>query len=297
MKNLTVFTPTYNRAYLLPRVYKSLKSQTSTDFIWMIVDDGSTDDTKSLVEQWQLENRVEIVYIYKKNEGMHSGHNTAYEEIITPFNVCIDSDDYMPPHAIEVIIRETAKIKDDPSFSGIIGLDALENGSLIGTKIPDHLEKVKLNELYVLHGVTGDKKLVYKTALMKQVPAYPIFEGEKFVPLDYKCLLLDQQYDLLPVNEVLVIVEYQDDGSSRNMLKQYRRHPKGFAFSRISRIDYGITLKERFRNAVHLVSSSFFTGDLTSWFLTKYTGLVIAAIPAGLLLNIYIRFKTNNYIK
>lgn len=297
MKNLTVFTPTYNRVHLLPRVYKSLQSQTTKDFIWMIVDDGSTDDTKSLVEQWQTENTVEIVYIFKKNEGMHSGHNVAYENITTPFNVCIDSDDYMPPDAVEIICRETEKIKDDPSFCGIIGLDALENRQLIGTQIPDHLDKVKLNELYLLHGVTGDKKLVYKTILMKQVPAYPIFEGEKFVPLDYKCLLLDQQYDLLPVNEVLVIVEYQDDGSSRNMLKQYRRHPRGFAFSRISRIDHGINLKERFRNAIHLVSSSFFSGDFTSWFHTKYTGLVITAIPAGLLLNIYIRLKTINYIK
>ena len=292
MKNLTVFTPTYNRAHLLPRVYESLKSQTSTDFIWLLVDDGSTDDTKSLVEQWQLENRVEIVYIYKKNEGMHSGHNTAYNNIKTPFNVCIDSDDYMPPHAVEVIIRATDKIKDDPSFSGIIGLDALEKGSLIGTKIPDHLEKVKLNELYLLHGVTGDKKLVYKTALMKQVPAYPIFEGEKFVPLDYKCLLLDQQYDLLPVNEVLVIVEYQEDGSSKNMLKQYRRHPKGFAFSRLSRIKYGVTYKERFKNAIHLVSCAIFSGNYSLLSKSDKPLLVLLAIPFGIVLNIFVRIRT-----
>lgn len=258
----------------------------------MIIDDGSTDDTKSLIKQWQLENRVEIIYIYKINQGMHSGHNVAYEKITTPFNVCIDSDDYMPPHAVEIIVREAKKIKDDPSFSGIIGLDALENGQLIGSKIPDHLEKIKLNELYLLHGVTGDKKLVYKTAFMKQVAAYPIFEGEKFVPLDYKCLLLDQQYDLLPVNEVLVIVEYQDDGSSRNMLKQYRRHPRGFAFSRISRINYGVTLKEKLKNSIHLVSSSFFTGNFASLFRTKHTGIVLASIPAGFFLNMYIRTKT-----
>ncbi|MCG2779428.1 MAG: glycosyltransferase family 2 protein [Weeksellaceae bacterium] len=292
MKTLAVFTPTYNRAHLLPRVYESLKKQTSKDFIWMIIDDGSTDGTELLVKQWQRENIIEIQYLYKKNEGMHSGHNVAYENILTPFNVCIDSDDYMPPHAVEIICREAAEIEDDLEFSGLIGLDALENGEIIGSKIPENLTRVKLNELYLLHGVSGDKKMVYKTELMKQVPPYPIFEGERLVPLDYKCLLLDQHYFLKPVNEVLVIVEYQDDGSTRNMLKQYRRHPRGFAFSRISRIDYGITLKEKARNAVHLVSSSLFVSEVSLWFKTKNTVLVLAAVPAGILLNLYIRLKT-----
>jgi len=292
MEILTVFTPTFNRAHLLPRVYESLKNQTSKDFLWMIIDDGSTDETKIMVKKWENEKIIEIVYIYKENEGMHSGHNVAYENIITPFNVCIDSDDYMPPRAVEIIIRETDKIKDDPSFSGIIGLDSLENGCLIGTKIPDHLEKIKLNELYLHHGVTGDKKLVYKTSHMQKVPPYPIFAGEKFVPLDYKCLLLDQKYDLLPVNEVLVIVEYQDDGSSRNMLKQYRRHPRGFAFSRISRIKYGATAKEKFKNAIHLVSSSIFLNDFSLLRSTVKPSVVFCAVPLGILLNIYIRLNT-----
>lgn len=292
MKNLTVFTPTYNRAHLLPRVYNSLKSQTSTDFLWMIIDDGSTDGTKLLVDKWQAENSVEIVYVYKKNEGMHSGHNVAYENITTPFNVCIDSDDYMPPRAVEIICSEVDKIKDDPTFSGIIGLDALESGDLIGTAIPEYLDRVKLNELYLVHGVSGDKKLVYKTAYMQNVPPYPIFEGEKFVPLDYKCLLLDQHYDLLPVNEVLVIVEYQEDGSSKNMLKQYRRHPQGFAFSRLSRIKYGVTYKERFKNAIHLVSCAIFSGNYALLFKSDKPLLVLLAIPFGIVLNIFIRIKT-----
>ena len=292
MKTLTVFTPTYNRAHLLPRVYESLKNQTSQNFIWMIVDDGSTDDTRMLVEQWQQENILEITYLYKENGGMHTGHNTAYTNIITPFNVCIDSDDYMPPQAVEIILREVKNIDGNPEYCGIIGLDATSDGAVIGTPIPAHLDKVKLNELYLLHGVTGDKKMVYRTDLMQSVPPYPEYKGEKFVPLDYKCLLLDQKYYLKPVNEVLVIVEYQDDGSTRNMLKQYRRHPRGFAFSRISRIDYGITMKEKLKNAVHLVSSSFFINDPSLWFKTKHTPLVLSAIPAGILLNLYIRLKT-----
>ena len=292
MKELTVFTPTYNRKLLLPRLYESLLNQTHKNFIWMVIDDGSTDGTKELVEEWQSEAHLEIIYFYKKNEGMHSAHNWAYERITTSWNTCIDSDDYMPPEAVEIIYKETKRITDDPSFFGIIGLDALENGELIGSSIPSHLTKVKLNELYLLHGVIGDKKLVYRTKYMQQVPSYPIFQGEKFVPLDYKSLLLDQKYDLLPVNKVLVVVEYQDDGSTRNMLKQYRRHPRGFAFSRISRIDYGVTFKEKLKNAVHLVSSIFFSKDFRSLFKSSHSLLVLAVIPAGALLNLYIRFHT-----
>lgn len=292
MKTLTVFTPTYNRAHLLPRVYASLKNQTCQDFVWMIVDDGSTDETRVLVEKWKQEEEVEIIYLYKENGGMHTGHNTAYAHIQTPFNTCIDSDDYMPPRAVKIIVKEVEAIKENPDFCGIIGLDALEDGSIIGTKLPEHLDRVKLNELYLLHNVRGDKKMVYKTALMQQVPPYPEFKGEKFVPLDYKCLLLDQQYVLKPVNEVLVIVEYQEDGSTKNMLKQYRRHPRGFAFSRISRIDYGVTLKEKVKNAIHLVSSSLFVNDFPLWFKTKHTPLVLMTVPLGVMLNIYIRLKT-----
>lgn len=292
MNSLTVFTPTYNRAHLLPRVYESLKNQTSNNFIWMVIDDGSTDATEELVRQWQREATFEIQYLYKSNEGMHSAHNVAYANITTPFNVCIDSDDYMPPDAVEVICLAAGKIVHDDEFCGLIGLDADCNNLVIGTKIPEELQKVKLNELYQLHRVKGDKKLVYKTEYIKQVPPYPVFAGEKFVPLDYKYLLLDQNYYLKPLNEMLVVVEYQEDGSTRNMLKQYRRHPKGFAFSRISRINYGITWKEKAKNAVHLVSSSLFVNDISLWFKTNHTALVLIAVPAGIVLNLYIRLKT-----
>ena len=292
MKKLTVFTPTYNRARLLPRVYCSLKQQTSKEFIWLIVDDGSTDGTEALVKKWQQEGVVEIQYLYKENGGMHTGHNAAYAYMTTPWNLCIDSDDFMPDNAVEVIIENIRKIENMPEYSGLIGLDATQDGKVIGTPIPDDLHKVHLNELYEIHGISGDKKLVYRTAYMRQVPPYPEYKNERLVPLDYKCLLLDQKYWLKPVNEVFCIVEYQDDGSTRNMLKQYRRHPKGFAFSRISRIDYGATFKEKARNAVHLVSCVLFTGDVGALFRSKNTPLVMAAIPAGLLLNLYIRLKT-----
>ena len=104
MKVLTVFTPTYNRAYCLHQCYESLVRQTCKDFVWMIIDDGSTDNTKDLVDQWLKNNLIDIEYIWQENQGMHGAHNTAYDSIKTELNVCIDSDDYMPDDAVEKII-------------------------------------------------------------------------------------------------------------------------------------------------------------------------------------------------
>ena len=290
MKSLTIFTPSYNRAYLLPQLYKSLCNQSNQDFVWLIVDDGSTDDTQSVVTSWQQENKIQIEYIFQANQGMHGAHNTAYDHIRTDFNVCIDSDDFMPDDAVAIILRECKNLEG--KFAGILGLDANKNEEIIGTAIPESLTTVKLNELYSLHKVKGDKKIVYRTEIVKKYPKYPLYEHERFVPLDYLYLLIDQDYYLKPINEVLCIVEYQLDGSSMNILKQYRNHPNGFAFSRVNRIKYGKTFKERFKNAIHLVSSALFAKDVSWVFKSDKLQLVLMALPMGILLNLYIRFKT-----
>ena len=292
MKKITVFTPTYNRAYCLHQVYDSLCRQSSQDFCWLIIDDGSIDTTKTLVETWISEGEIKIQYNFKENGGMHTGHNVAYELIETELNVCIDSDDFMPDNAIELIINKWEQVKGDESIAGIVGLDIDKKGQVIGTKLPREIQKCTLSGLYQQHKVLGDKKLVYKTSVIKEYPLYPVFKGEKFVPLDYKCLLIDQDYDLALLNEPLIIVEYQPDGSTQNILKQYRDNPRGFAFSRVSRIKYGITFKERFKNMIHLVSSAIFLKDYKLLFSTSKIFLMLLAVPFGILLNLYIRFKS-----
>ena len=110
---LTVFTPAYNRAHTLTRTYESMCAQTCKDFIWLVVDDGSTDNTAGLVKQWQqADNGFEIVYVYKENGGMHTAHNTAYENIHTELNVCIDSDDNMTPDAVATILAKWRQVKE-----------------------------------------------------------------------------------------------------------------------------------------------------------------------------------------
>ena len=294
MKTITVFTPAYNRAYCLDQCYQSMVRQTNKDFLWLIIDDGSVDDTKSLVQSWIKENKIEVKYHYQENQGMHGAHNTAYTLINTELNTCIDSDDFMPDDAIEKILNNWKKIENNSKFAGLVGLDADKNAKIIGSKMPDDINETTLSEIYEKHRVKGDKKLVLKTEVVKQYPPYPIFEGERFVPLGYLYKLIDQDYKLLPINEVLCIVEYLEDGSSMNMLKQYRNHPKGFAFSRKSRMLLANNFKEEFKNAIHYVSSSIFTKN---WrFLNESPKKISTffAIPFGVLLNIYIRIKTKN---
>ena len=292
MKTLTVFTPTYNRAYCLNKCYESLINQSNQDFKWLIIDDGSTDDTESLVNSWIQENKIDIQYHYQSNLGMHGGHNAAYRLVETPLNVCIDSDDAMGEEAVQKILDTWQIIKGDDKYAGIVGLDADPSGKIIGTKMPEDLKETTLYELYHEHKVQGDKKLVYRTEVVKKYPAYPIFEGERFVPLGYLYQLIDQDYKLYPINEVLCDVEYMPDGSSLNILKQYRRHPKGFAFSRKSRMELAENFKDKFKNAIHYVSSSIFTknGNFLNESPKKLT--TIAAIPFGVALNLYIRYKT-----
>ncbi|WP_077214402.1 glycosyltransferase family 2 protein [Bacillus dakarensis] len=291
MKKLTVFTPSYNRAYCLQICYESLKRQTCKDFVWLIIDDGSTDGTKELVKGWGGENAVEIRYHWQENQGMHGAHNTAYEMIDTELNVCIDSDDYMPETAVEDIISFWEKYGSD-KVSGIIGLDSYQDGEIIGSTLPEEIKTSTLFNLYYKHGVTGDKKLVYRTELTKQYP-YPIFQNERYVGLAYKYYMLDQQYEMLLINKVLCCVEYLPDGSSKNMLNQYRRNPNGFAFYRKELMKLPFASSSfKFRQAIHYVSSSFISNNSRFLRETPCKGLTLIAMPFGLLLYCYILSRT-----
>lgn len=291
LENLTIFTPTYNRAYCLTNCYESLKRQTCKNFIWLIIDDGSSDNTKELVDSWIAEKYIKIMYHWQQNQGMHGAHNTAYEMIDTELNICIDSDDYMPDDAVEKILSFWSRYGND-EVSGIIGLDLYTNGQIIGSKLPENLKYSTLFNLYNKHGVTGDKKLVYRTELTKKYP-YPIFKNEKYVGLAYKYYMLDQQYEMLLMNEPLCYVEYMPDGSSMNMLNQYRKNPRGFAFYRKELMKLPFTNRVfKYRQAVHYVSSSFIAKNKRFMQESPCKGLTICALPLGVILYSYITMKT-----
>ena len=291
MAFLTIFTPAYNRAYTITRTYESLLKQQCKDFIWMIIDDGSTDNTKELVEKWKnKENGFEICYIYKENGGMHTAHNVAYENIDTELNVCIDSDDCLAEYAVQKMLEKWKKIKNF-GYAGIVGLDAdMNTGEIIGTDFPDNMKDTTLKDYYA-QGGKGDKKLVYRTEIIKKYPPYPVFEGEKYVALAYKYRLIDQDYKLAVLNEVLCDVEYQADGSSGTMYKQYLKNPKGFAFWRKISMQYPESKKRMFRDCVHYVSSSLISHNYHFIKESPKKLYTILATPLGVIFTVFIKYK------
>ena len=289
MATLTVFTPTYNRAYVLKQSYDSLCRQTCKDFVWLIVDDGSSDNTKEIVEKWMAnDNGFEIRYVYKQNGGMHTGHNKAYELIDTELNVCIDSDDFMPDDAVELIVNFWEENKDS-RYSGILALDVYKNGQVIGKELPN--KKSTTLSGYYQNGGQGDKKLIYRTEIINKYPPYPEFEEEKFVPLDYKYLLADQDYELLIMNKPVCVVEYMEDGSSKNMLRQYYKNPRGFAFMRKVHMKYDKEFLKKFKTCVHYVSSSFISKNKGFIKESPKKGMTVLAIPFGFVLYLLILYN------
>lgn len=282
MPTLTVFTPAFNRAHTLPRTYASLLSQTYLDFEWLIVDDGSSDGTRDLVRGWIEEGKIRIRYIYQENQGMHGAHNTAYKNITTELNTCIDSDDYMPTDAVEKIVTFWKSHGSD-KYAGIVGLDYAEGGGLIGTEFPEEMKETTLNGFYG-NGGKGDKKLVYRTDVILRYPEYPLFAGERYFSLGYKYLLIDQDFKLLTLNEPLVIVDYQMDGSSLNMYRQYWNNPNGFMFLRKEHMRLYPSLKGRFKSCIHYVSHSIRAGKREELFNNPCPIMTIFALIPGIAL-------------
>lgn len=277
---ITIFTPAYNRAYTLPRTYESLKNQKCKDFIWLVVDDGSTDNTAELIKKWQKEdNGFEIRYIYKKNGGMHTAHNTAYENIDTELNICIDSDDALAENAIE-LIHKNWNNTDKNKYAGLLGLDADFDGKIIGKGFPKDLSETTLGDYYS-NGGFGDKKLVLRTDIVKKYPKYPVFENEKLVPLGILYSAIDRDYKLCIIDDVLCNVEYMADGSTKNMFRQYYKNPNGFRYSRIFLMPDKRSFKKKIILYSHYIAESLLSKKpIFKDALDK--GITLFSLPFGL---------------
>lgn len=256
MKTLTVITTTYNRAYCLHRVYESLLRQTSDDFMWLIIDDGSSDNTKDLVEKWRVENRIKIEYYYKDNGGMHTARNMAYRKVYTPLNVVIDSDDWMTDDAVEKIVYFWEKNKSD-CYSGIISNNMNKEGDMIGAPLPSGVKSCKSRDLREKYHVNGDKKLIFRSELTRRYP-YPEFSGEKFYPASYKFILLDQDYEMLLMNDYTCVVDYNEDSMTFNKFSQYKSCCRGFSHFRNEIIRITDSPKYIIKNMIHYIAECKF---------------------------------------
>ena len=265
MRTLTVFTPTYNRAHTLERLYRSLCAQTCQDFDWLVIDDGSTDGTKALIQTFIDERRILIRYIHKENGGLYTGYNVAYEVIETELNVCIDSDDAMPEDAVEIILA-IWRTRGSDRYCGLLGLDVdMDTGQPIGGRFPEDMTECFFPELYARNIHRGDTKQVMRTDLMKKVAPQVGFPGEKYFNPVYMLLQVTDKYPILVVKVCLCKVQYQTgDSMSRNIWRQYLDSPRSFAKMR----KLEISLKRntpfnRLRSTAHYVIESLIALLLT----------------------------------
>lgn len=297
MARLTVFTPTYNRAQLLTRCYESMKRQSRRDFIWMIIDDGSTDETAVLAEKWMSEcTEPKIEYYCKENGGLHTGYNEAIAHIETELCVCIDSDDFMPDDAVESILSFWDSHGSE-KYAGIVGLDFDLDGNVIGDRLP---ERESVNLIDLLTGkyniINGDRTNVVRTELYKKYAPMKSFAGEKNFNPHYMHLQISREYDFLVMNRNLRFVDYQADGMSGAIFHQYVSSPNSFAETRKLYLSFPNTsFKFRFRHSVHLVSSCMLAGNLGRAVKESPCRMITTlALPFGIVLTAYIIYKTRN---
>lgn len=230
--HITIFTPTYNRAYCLKGAYESLLRQTNDSFIWLIVDDGSTDGTKELVNTWIIENKIEIEYVYQENAGKMVAHNLAAKRCQTELFVCLDSDDQLTDTAVEEMISYWDKHKDDrDDLLGIIAPKTIINevGEIIRTpRIPENIIYTTGSGLYQ-KGYRGETAMVFRTEILRNYP-FPVQEGEKFISEVSAYDAMDEKYVMITYIHPLMKCEYREDGYSNNLLKVNVANPKGVIY-------------------------------------------------------------------
>jgi glycosyltransferase involved in cell wall biosynthesis len=241
---VTIFTPTYNRAYRLPDLYRSLCEQTCKDFEWVVVDDGSTDDTEQLFNEWVSESSFDIKYIKQANGGKHRAINQGVKEAKGEYFFIVDSDDCLTDDAVEQIHTLATTVNRSPLLCGMCfrRLD-VNSREIIGTPFhEDGMQASSLEWTYKYH-VGGDKSEVVKTKIMKQYP-FPEFDGENFVPEALIWNRIADSYRMICKNTGIYLCEYLPDGLSAGFKRNLRRNPKGFGAFYRETMNRHISVKE-----------------------------------------------------
>jgi len=232
----TVFTPVYNRAHILHRVYNSLKAQTFRDFEWLVVDDGSTDNSVELVRKWKEEQELApegafpVRIIEKKNGGKHTASNIAVEKARGRFFLTFDSDDSCVPEALERFVYHWNSIPESekPRFSAVTVLCMRPDGTIEGSRFPESPLDSNSVESHAYYKVSGEKWGFQRTDLMRQFP-FPEYLGERFIPESVVWNRIAQQYKTRYVNEALRIYYPEDDSLSSSVLAIRVKSPRGTA--------------------------------------------------------------------
>ncbi len=224
----TVFTPTYNRAHTLHRVYNSLLMQTFRDFEWLIVDDGSTDNTRKLIKQFIDSGLLNIRYFYQKNQGKHFACNIGIPRATGELFIILDSDDYCLPHALASLARHWNDIDLSVRhlYASVACLGQTPSGQLVGNKFPSDVLDGQWLEVMYKYRIRGDKWVCYRTDILRNFP-FPTFAGEKFIAEGVVWNRISEKYLTRFVNEPLLVIEYLPNGLSANSLINRIASPEG----------------------------------------------------------------------
>lgn len=225
---ISIITPTYNRAYILPQCYRSLCEQSDTDFEWIVIDDGSTDETEQLINSFIAENKISIKYFKQPNGGKHRAHNLGVLKASGNLSVCLDSDDMLSPDAIKTA-KEIWRDKRTDDSVGILALRGdIINHNPICTEIPVGLTYSTMSNLRDKFGFEGDTVLFFETKILKE-NLFKEFDGEKFLPENNLYCDIDCIGKMILINSVLYYCEYQPDGLTAKYHKLLFNNPKGTA--------------------------------------------------------------------
>lgn len=272
---ITIFTPTYNRAYTLQRLYESLCNQTCKAFEWLIVDDGSVDATGELIQSFIEEKKICIRYYFQSNAGKSMAHNKGVELADRELFVCVDSDDYLTVDAVEKIIQRWECVEE-----GTVGIVAKrktkDNIDITKTTIEDNSYLI-LREAYRDKYLSGDTILIFDTSVIKKF-SFPAFSDEKFVPEDYLYDKIGCVGNLNLLDEAIYICEYLPDGYTINMNRLIANNPNGYKEFVIQRLELEKSLFIRFLYLIRYEGISFVLGE---GFILKrhFLGCIIAFLP------------------
>lgn len=228
--NLSILTATYNRAKFLEKLYKSILKNLETSNLkveWIIINDGSTDNTKEIIENFILENKFEIKYLYQDNTGKMAAINRGMKEVTGNLVVDCDSDDFFAENAFKIIQHNSSKLFKDENLYALCFLKQDLKGNISGKKFLANYMKSSMFDLYFKQNIEGEKILVFNTKIRKKYK-HELEENERFITEARMYHKMDEKYRILCINEVIEVGEYQKDGYTKNISKIFKTNPNGY---------------------------------------------------------------------